>query len=203
MKNALKFKIIGALLFSMVFISTVQAQDPKMGIRAGVLISNQDFKSGNLDYNTDGKLGLDLALVGDFPMGDVVSISPELHWLQKGSKFEDLGNTIGEVTSTLNYLELPLMLKLHFGGTDVAFMVFGGPSFGYLLDGKDKDHDGNTNDIDLDFYKRVEIGIHAGAGIMMGPAVIDVRYIYGVTNISDSEIEVRNNGLGAGISLMF
>ncbi len=204
MKNVLKFKFIGLFFFSMFLFSNLQAQnEPKVGIRAGVLISKLDFQNGNLNQDTKSKFGLDLGLVSDFPIGSVVSIGPEFHWLQKGSKIEDItGGTVGEITSTLNYLELPVLLKLHFG-EDVGFMLFAGPSFGYLLDGKDKDHDGNTNDIDLDFYKRVEFGFHAGGGIVLGPLVIDIRYIYGISNISDSEIDLRNRGLGAGVSLIF
>ncbi|MFZ1677797.1 MAG: porin family protein [Saprospiraceae bacterium] len=193
MKNVLKFKFIGLFIFSMFIFSNLQAQsEPKVGVRAGVLFSNQDFKSGSLDINTKAKLGLDVALVADFPVGEVLNISPEFHWLQKGAKIEDISGP--DITATFNYLEVPVLVKLKFG-TDVGFSVFAGPSFGYLIDASD--------DITLNDYKKIEIGIHAGAGIALGPLVIDLRYLYGVSNISDTEIEVRNNGLGAGVSLMF
>lgn len=194
MKNVLKFKIIGLSIFSMFLFSSLQAQsETRVGIRGGVLFSNQDFKNGGLDINSKAKLGLDLALVADFPVGEVLNISPELHWLQKGSKIEDIqGN---DLTYTLNYIEIPVLLKLKFGGTDVGFSVFGGPSFGYLLDGNDN--------ITLNDYKKIEIGLHAGAAVALGPLVIDLRYLFGVSNISDTEIDVKNNGLGAGVSLMF
>ncbi|HZV69925.1 MAG TPA: porin family protein [Saprospiraceae bacterium] len=195
MKNALKFKLIGSFIFLMFICTQIQAQaDARVGIRGGVLFSNQDFKNGSLDQNTKAKLGLDLALVADFPIGEIVAISPEFHWLQKGAKIKDLTGTIAEITRTLNYLEVPVMLKLRFG-TDVGFELFAGPSFGYLLDGDD--------DINLNDYKKIEIGLHAGGGVSIGPLVIDLRYLYGISNISDNEIEIRNNGLGAGVSLMF
>jgi Outer membrane protein beta-barrel domain len=193
MKNVLKFKFIGLSIFSMFLFSSLQAQsETKVGIRGGVLFSNQDFKNGGLDINSKAKLGLDLAVVADFPVGEVLNISPEFHWLQKGSKIEDISGD--NLTYTLNYIEVPVLLKLKFG-TDVGFSVFGGPSFGYLLDGNDN--------ITLNDYKKIEIGLHAGAGVAIGPLVIDLRYLFGVSNISDTEIEVRNNGLGAGVSLMF
>ena len=193
MKSVLKLKFIGLSIFSMFLFSSLQAQsEAKVGIRAGVLFSNQDFKSGSLDVNPKAKLGLDVALVADFPVGDVLNISPEFHWLQKGSKIEDISGD--NITETFNYLEIPVLVKLKFG-TDVGFSVFAGPSFGYLIDASD--------DINLNDYKKIEIGLHAGAGIAIGPLVIDLRYLYGISNISDGEIEVRNNGLGAGVSLMF
>ncbi|MEO6132080.1 MAG: porin family protein [Saprospiraceae bacterium] len=201
MKNTFKLKIIWAIICSVFVIVQGQAQsETKVGFRAGVLMSKFDYQNGNLDVNTKSKLGLDLGLVADFPVGsgDVVFISPEFHWLQKGGKIEDLTGTVGEITSTLNYLEVPLMLKLRFGQQDVGFMLFAGPSFGYLLDGSNSD-----NSFDLDAYKKIELGMHAGGGIAVGPIVIDLRYIYGISNISDSEIDVKNRGLGAGISLVF
>ncbi|MEP6647860.1 MAG: porin family protein [Saprospiraceae bacterium] len=200
MKNTIKLKIIGLGIFSMMVFNQAFAQDgTKVGIRAGVLVSRQDYNSGNLDINTKSKLGLDLGLVADFPIGtgEVLYISPEFHWLQKGGKLEDLNGTVGEITSTLNYIEVPLLLKLRFGD-QVGFMLFAGPSFGYLLDGKN-----SSNDFDVDFYKRIEIGVHAGGGIAIGPLEIDLRYIYGVSNVSDSEFDIKNRGLGAGVSLIF
>ena len=156
---------------------------------------NQDVKS---------KLGADVALVADFHIGDVFSIGPEIHWMQKGAKIKDLNGSIGEISKTFNYLEIPVLIKLHFG-EGVGFFVLGGPSAGYLLDGTDKDKDGTTNDIDLDFYKRAELGLHFGGGITLGPLNVDIRYILGLSNVfnNDTGVQVKNRSYGAGVSLMF
>jgi hypothetical protein len=174
-----------------------------IGIRAGVISSKLDVQHGNIAEDYKSKLGADIALVADFPIG-IISISPEFHWLQKGGKIEDLNGSIGEVSKTFNYLEIPLLVKLNFG-QQVGFFLLAGPSVGYMLNGTDKDMDGNTNDIDLDFYKRVEYGLHAGGGVAFGPIRIDLRYIYGLTDIFDdsSDIEVTNSSLGAGVSFVF
>ena len=183
--------------------STIIAQST-IGIRAGVMSSKQNVQDGNITEDYKSKLGADIALVADFPIG-IMSISPEFHWLQKGGKIEDLNGTIGEVSRTFNYLEIPLLFKLNFGeGT--SFFLFAGPSVGYLLDGTDKDMDGHTNDVDLDFYKRTEWGAHVGGGIGLGPIKIDLRYIFGLTDIFDDsnrDIEVTNTSLGAGVTLVF
>jgi len=184
-----------------------QAQS-KIGIRGGVLISKQQYDQGNLDVNPESKFGADIALVADIGLGtdSVVFISPEFHWLQKGAKIEDIDGTFEEATRTFNYFELPILLKFKFGG-DAGLFVFGGPSIGYLFSATDKDGDGNTNDIDLDDYKRTELGAHIGGGIMLGPVNIDVRYILGFSNIADLEddddLTIKNSGFGAGVSIMF
>lgn len=194
-----KFLLILALLSSMHLI-TAQST---IGIRAGVISSKQDIQNNSFIDEAGSKLGADVAFVADFPIG-ILSISPEFHWLQKGGKIEDLQGSVGEVSRTFNYLEIPLLLKLNFG-QKVGFFLLAGPSVGYLLNGTDKDMDGSTTDIDLDFYKRVEYGAHAGAGIGLGPIRVDVRYIFGLNDIFDDaqDIEVTNSSVGAGVSLMF
>ena len=194
-----KFLLILALLSSMHLI-TAQST---IGIRAGVISSKQDIQNNSFIDEAGSKLGADVAFVADFPIG-ILSISPEFHWLQKGGKIEDLQGSVGEFSRTFNYLEIPLLLKLNFG-QKVGFFLLAGPSVGYLLNGTDKDMDGSTTDIDLDFYKRVEYGAHAGAGISLGPIRVDVRYIFGLNDIFDDsqDIQVTNSSVGAGVSLMF
>ena len=205
MKNVLNLKIMGLLAGFMLMITIVQAQEVKIGVRVGVNISNQQFKQGELTVEPKSKFGLDLAVVSDIPLGEVVSFAPELHWLQKGFVIEDFDNppvTFDEGTATLNYLELPLLIKFNFGET-AKFFVMGGPSIGYLLDHK-LVIDGEDNDDLFEFDNRLELGAHLGAGIGIGPVVVDLRYLLGISNITDEpDAEIKNNGFGAGVSLMF
>ncbi len=204
MKNNLKLKITSLIAFCILLATVGNAQDEsRFGVRAGVIISKQEFKQGGLTVEPDSKFGLDLAVVTDFPLGEVVSFGPELHWLQKGYKIEDIGGPIEHATATLNYLELPLLVKFSFGET-AKFFVMGGPSVGYLLSGK-YDYDGVEQDPDYEFINRLELGAHLGAGFGVGPIVIDVRYLLGISNISRNvpDAEIHNTGFGGGVSLMF
>jgi hypothetical protein len=193
------------VLILCLFLGYAGEAQAKLGFRAGVTISKQQFKQGNLDVNPQSKFGLDLALLSEFELGPMVALSPELHWMQKGTKIDDLGGGLGESARTFNYLEIPVLLKVSFGDAGGVF-VFGGPSIGYLFSASDKDGDGNTNDIDLHDFNRAELGAHIGAGINAGPVKFDVRYIAGfsnIANIDDNDLEVRNSGFGAGIGFMF
>ena len=197
-------RILPGILMLLILMTGYNSQaQAKVGIRAGVMSSKQEVQNGDITEDYESKLGADIAFVADFPIG-IVSISPEFHWLQKGGKIEDLSGTLGEVSRTFNYLEIPLLVKLNLG-KPVGFFLLAGPSVGYLLNGTDKDMDGQTNDIDLDFYTRAEFGAHVGGGIKLGPINIDVRYIFGLTDIFDdsSDIQVTNSSLGAGVSFMF
>lgn len=174
-----------------------------VGIRAGVISSKQNVQDSNIGEDYKSKLGADIALIAEFPIG-IMAISPEFHWLQKGAKIKDLNGPVGEVSRTFNYLEIPLLFKLNFGKI-AGFFFMAGPSIGYLLDGTDKDMDGHTNDIDLDFYKRTEWGAHVGGGIAVGPLKFDLRYIFGLTDILDDDngVEITNTSFGAGVTFMF
>src|SRR4030095_36827 len=202
MKKLSMIKTIVLLITCVFFTISLKAQ---VGFRAGLLISKQDFD--NLEYgDVESKLGADLAFVFDFPSEHPVTFSPEIHWLQKGTKVDNINGNVGESIRTFNYLEIPLMVKFHFGDGEPGFFLMGGPSFGYLLNGTDKDGDGQTNDLDLDFYKRTEVGAHFGGGIAVGPVRFDLRYILGFSNIFDddtTEVTIKNRGYGAGIAFMF
>lgn len=203
MKSNLKIRIIGLVSVCLLFMTAAMAQ-PKIGIRAGVNISKQDFKQGSLTVEPKSKFGFDLAVVSDIPLGEVVSFGPELHWMQKGYKIEDIGGPIEELTATFNYLELPLLIKFNFGET-AKFFVMGGPSVGYLLDGRTEDNDGNKEDLELDDVNRIELGAHLGAGIGVGPLVFDIRYILGISNLAKDipDTEIHNTSFGGGVSYMF
>jgi hypothetical protein len=198
MKTIFLKKIIWLVIILISVFSSMQAQ---IGFRAGVLISKQEFQNGDLNQNVKSRLGADIALVTEFPKGSPVTIGPEFHWLQKGAKIKDLSGPFQESVRTFNYFEIPVLLRIHLG----PIFLLGGPSAGYLLDGTDKDNDGSTSDIDLDFYKRAEFGAHIGGGVSFGPLRADIRYIVGLTNIFDDDTELRilNRGYGAGLSLVF
>lgn len=204
MKNDLKLKITSLIAICMLIVTGLHAQDgPKFGFRVGANLSNQEFKSSSITVEPKSKFGLDLALVSDLPLGEVVSFGPELHWLQKGYDIEDIGG-LGELSGTLNYLELPLLIKFNFG-EEAKFFVMGGPSVGYLLSYKIKD-DGVEVEPDYDIINRLELGAHLGAGVAVGPIVIDVRYMLGLSNLANDNPlfeEIKNTAYGAGISLMF
>ena len=204
MKSNLKLKITNLIAFCILMVTVGQAQDgPKFGVRVGANISNQEFKSSSITVEPQSKFGLDFAVVADLPLGEVVSFGPELHWLQKGYDIEDF-NGLGELTGTLNYLELPLLIKFNFG-EEAKFFVMGGPSIGYLLDYKIESN-GVELEPNYDFVNRLELGAHLGAGVGIGPIVIDVRYMLGLSDIAKDDPsfeEIKNTAFGAGISLMF
>lgn len=171
----------------------------RFGIRVGGIISKQRFEGGNLNNDPESKFGLDLAILYTIPIGDgVFNLQPELHWMQKGSTISDLNNN--EFTTTMNYLEIPLLLRLNFGET-VKLFVFGGPSLGFLLN-----VDSDDDYLESEDFNDTEVGLHLGAGVGFGQLEIDVRYLAGLSDVANSDGdlgEIKNSGFGIGLTLKF
>jgi len=209
MKNNFTLKLMGLAIMMMISGSVLNAQDSsgdegynskgRFGIRAGVTIASQTFEDGNLDDNAKSKFGADAAVIFNIPIGDgFFMFQPELHWLQKGSVISDINGD--DVTNTFNYLELPILLRLNFGGS-LKLFALAGPSVGYLLGGKSGD-----TDIDKDFYQDIEWSGNLGVGIGLGALEVDVRYMAGFSDIADGNGnlgEIKNSAFGAGVTLKF
>lgn len=174
----------------------------RFGIRGGGIISKTDFESTSPSEDPESKIGADLAILAAFPIGGgFLMLQPELHWLQKGYKIPD-ALTGDDITSTLNYLELPLLLRVNFGGS-IRIFAFAGPSIGYLLDGEISD--GTQTRDAADYLDPIEYSGHLGLGVGLGTFEVDIRYMAGLSDISDTEdlSDVKNSSFGAGLTLKF
>ncbi len=212
MNKLITLKLMGLAFLLICSVSGIQAQDDAtgskkggFGIRAGVNIASQDFENSSSFKDTKSKLGLDLAVLYAIPLGGgLFMLQPELHWSQKGSKITDINNN--EITSTLNYLELPILLRINFGGS-VKLFAMAGASAGYLLGGKIEG--GNLKEEVKDVYDNLDISGILGVGIGLGPIEIDVRYHAGLSDIVNNDGnfaslgKITGSSFGAGVSLIF
>ena len=74
----------------------------------------------NTDAQSDSKFGFIVGVGFNLPLGEgAFSIQPELNFIQKGDKAEQDGTS---EKLTLNYIELPVLVKASFGGAS-KFLV--------------------------------------------------------------------------------
>lgn len=213
MKHKSTFTIFSLMIMMMFGFTGLTAQDTptdasynsqgRFGIRLGGIISKQTFENGNLAEDPESKFGADIGILYTIPIGDgFLNFQPELHWMQKGSTISsiDINGNPADFTSTMNYLELPLLLRVNFGGS-LKLFAFAGPSAGYLL---------GVNSDD-DFFKKedfedIEFGLHVGAGVGIGRFEVDVRYMAGLSDVSaaDGDInDIKNSAFGLGLTYKF
>ena len=124
------------------------------------------------------------------------SMVSELYFIMKGGKLDSNNPlTTGKSTLRLYTLESPLLARFHVG----KFYVNAGPSLAYNLSGTRKSEESTTHvsfTNSNDGFKRLDAGVQVGAGytfrVKQKRIALDVRYSYGLTNISyDKEIYNR------------
>jgi hypothetical protein len=123
------------------------------------------------------------------------SLVSELYFMKKGGKLTS-NNPLSDNELTLRFytIELPVLARFHVGN----FYMNAGPSIAYNIGGSNKIANYTT---DISFknstegFRRLEAGIQAGAGYMFPfkhkRLALDLRYNYGLTNISRSS-EIYN-----------
>lgn len=126
------------------------------------------------------------------------SLVSELYYIRKGGKLT-ANNPLSTQKSILrlNSFELPVLARFHFG----KFYMNAGPSIAYNFSGTRKIEDVST---DISFknsagaFNRLDAGIQIGGGYMFPikqkRLALDIRYCYGLTNISYDK-EMFNRGL--------
>jgi hypothetical protein len=148
------------------------AQLPSFGVKGGLNLANVGGDAaGNVDY----KAGLNLGAFVSIPAGPMFAIQPEALFSQKGTK-------VGDVKSSYNYLEVPVLFKLSpsLPGDIVRPIFFAGPSAGILLSAKHDDADVK------DLMKSADFGLTIGGGVEFGKLSADLRYNLGLSSIGKS-----------------
>lgn len=180
----------------------------QIGIRAGVNLADINADG----YDGSAKLGFNLGFFYQIEAGDMVMIQPELNFMQQGSKSssEFMGTKI-ETQLTINYFQVPLMVKAVFGDRSAtSFFVEAGPYLGYGLSASSKiclgdECESETIDWENDGLKRLDFGIQAGAGVNINANLfINARYVLGLANINeDSNETIKNTGINIALGYRF
>lgn len=139
-------------------------------------------------------LGAQLGLSYQNSLTKILSLVSEFYFIMKGGKLA--GNTMRLYT-----FELPVLARVYFGNV----YVNAGPSIAYNFYGTSKLADVTT---DLPFnnsaagFKRWDAGLQFGGGynfhIKQTNVGLDVRYSYGLTNVSYGP-ELHNRYLNIGV----
>ncbi len=170
----------------------LMAQEEKIrfGGKAGINLSEI---RGSTDYRTSFHVGV----LTEIPVLNKISVQPELVYSSQG------GETVTsdfEAIFKLDYLNIPVMLKLYLGK---RFNFQAGPQVGFLLSARRESVDsfgGITETLDEDiksFLSDVDFGLSFGLAYQWKIGVfIDTRYNLGVTDIS--KVEFNNSDIENG-----
>ena len=190
------------LLIAIVLIVQSANAQFSIGAKVGANLNKIDGKSFKEEFNTSYHAG-GFAIIG---LGEKFSLQPEVLWNQTISKTDTSIKQIpsdafsafknGEVK--LDYLSIPVLLNYKFIGNFLTLQA--GPQFGILLN-KDENLLKNGEQA----FKSGDFSMVGGAQIKISKFVGAARYVIGLSNISDIDIQDKwkNQGfqLSVGLSL--
>lgn len=205
---------------------------PQFGALLGAslaTISDADFagEAGFEGGTAEAKrrIGFQIGAYLTHPLSAKVSLQPELHYIQKGTKaqatvtdIEGVGPLRGEVALRFAHLEVPLLLRVDMDGQTLRPFLVAGPSVAYRVSctiqvsfeglslgtacGED-DGDPETTD---DPFKKYDVGGIVGlgvAGTAAGRSVsAQVRYSRGLVSIARESLD-GVSPKNTGISILF
>ncbi|MGH7740300.1 MAG: porin family protein [bacterium] len=154
-----------------------------LGLEAGANFSNLMGK----DLNSLGSLNADrLGFVAggylELDLGNSFALRPEVLYEQKGAAIS--GST---TTTELDYIEIPVLLKIGLGSPVFNPSILVGPSFDWNT--LAKDGNGNISNVNSS-----DIGLVAGLQINVSKFLVSGRYELGLDNVAH-DTNVQNGTL--------
>ncbi|WP_281233167.1 porin family protein [Flavobacterium gelatinilyticum] len=179
--------ILGALFFC----ASVFAQSDKilLGLKAGLNISTLTLDE--IELNSLSKTGFTAGLMAEIPLIKKLSVQPEIMYSRQGVKItysdEEVTNSKYKSTISLNYLNIPVMLKYYILQ---GFSLQAGPQLGILLKAENKSYDNflgyeNNEKYNLSEYSNgVDASVNFGLGYQFkNKFYADVRYNISYTDV--------------------
>ena len=210
-----KSAFLVASLFAAAAVSSAQAQDIRLGFRAGANYSNL---AGNINHQDtyNNKVGFLGGVILNVPVTSdgFFSVQPEVLYSQKGfeNKPTEYTTTILGVGNTqkregkvnYNYIDVPVLLKINAGG----FIAEAGPQYSYLLTANNETKVTNTaqpngtprvtedqNKTDVSGFNRNELGYVAGVGYQADNGLsLSLRYNGALSDFVKSDNRAYFNG---------
>lgn len=201
-------KNINTLLTAILFtIAAANAQKASVGFSAGITLSSYKTKVDNDASTSDTRVGFTAGIMSDIPMGKSLSFQPAVYFTQKGGS-EKEASIDYKLTTSLNYVEVPLNIVFKAPSQTGNFFIGAGPSVAFGLSGKFKGEFGDEKaEMDVKFgsednddLKALDMGINVLGGYQAkGGFTFAVNYNHGLSNLmidGNSDNYFRNNYFG-------
>jgi hypothetical protein len=149
------------------------------GIRLGMNFANLTGDAPDLGT----KVGLNFGGTVGLRLSDTAPV-----FLESGLYYTGYGASKDKNSISLNYLELPILIKYGVQlNDDIALLPFVGPTFRYgLFGGKWKTSGaGKVDSFGDNKFKRADMGIKLGCGAEYNKLYAELGYQFGITNIAD------------------
>lgn len=162
--------------------ATINAQHLRLGLKAGMNFSSNSGEG----MNTSMQQGLDVGAFAEVGLGKKWDFQPEIYYSHREPKradnfkvyYNEEALSGSNTDIKLNYISVPLLVKYHVSS---VISVEAGPQYNILFF-----EDDNLLKNDKDAFKKSDIGIAAGATLLLDKFRIYGRYTQGLTNGNDT-----------------
>jgi outer membrane protein with beta-barrel domain len=187
MKNCVCACVTAAIVLA---ASVSHAQTVQAGVKVGIDFSSLPNAGQVIDQvvkiastETSSKTGVVLGGFVTFPIRDRLAFQPELSFVMKGVKLNE--GSAGTVTTSLNYLEFPMLLRYALALDKQTGYVLVGPTFGVKASTSAKlDGPSQSTDYNIDpAIRTFDAGLAFAGGIEYGKFLFEVRYTQGLTDV--------------------
>lgn len=204
-------KRVFTVLFILLLFSSFSFAQMQFGLKAGLNIANIGGSDADklVGQSLDSKTGFSGGVFFNYQFNKLFAIQPEAYYSMKGATYKESGV---ELTITLDYIEIPVLLKLLIPveGSNIKPTIFAGPAIGFNTTHKMKlEYNGQTVEQDIQNTKSTDFSLMFGGGLgfMMGKNElgVDVRYILGLSTLDDSSdaFDLKNNVINFNVYFGF
>lgn len=206
-----------ALIMSVI---AADAQSPRFGFNSGIAVAKVAIKYEDEKEKANSRIGLNVGMLIDIPVGHNFSVRPGINYIQKGYKQKEKDeNYTMEASMLLNYLEIPLNMVYKAPVKKGHLFIGAGPSAGFALSGKVKTNssDGQYEEKeeynieignkDKDDLKPFELSLNILGGYEFSSGIqLSINYNRSINNLLPGDAEsasVRNSYFGIKVGYMF
>ncbi len=189
---------IAAIFFILSSISVFSQPSIELGLEGGLNLANVSITPSQ---TSNSRTGLIVGGVIDIGISNSIGVTGGLRYIMKGFQVTNQGYTF---TDKLNYLEVPVLLKVKFPLTEIKPYVIGGPVLGIRVSASEEQSGGGQSaDVDASSaYESIDFGLLFGAGMDFKVApktdlFLQGGYAFGLSNIwkQTTTVTVKNYGI--------
>ena len=200
-------KIITTLVLAVATLGVAQAQEFKVGVKAGGLFSNAAFKKETKEsgitskYNTGFKFGYQFGVLGEYNFNDKLGVEVDVLYAFQGAKFNSIeGGREGETPVKVNIKNGELNTQMNVNHIWLKYSLTEGlrPKLGVNISnlikasvkGEAENEGDKINFADAKYEPKKKFDFGVGAGIEYNHSsgfFVEATYNYGLTELSIKE----------------
>ncbi len=193
--------VVFSFLLIMLLSSTASAGELAIKVGFGLSDPNSDYTNQYIRAGLDGVTSLQIGVALGIPLGEYFLLSPEIHYLPKGSSAELVADnssggidSVWTATSRVTYISFPVLLKIRMPAGLIRPFVAAGPRFDFKVG---EDAESFLKDV-YDEMDNVAYGFNIGGGAEIALAesyrlLVEVSYSWDVNSVYETDLSTWKN----------